>query len=450
MKNIATKAVIIAALALAAISASTASARAQLLRDAFSYPSGLITNEFAHHHPVNPAAKKNANWELTSGSLFAGGGAGWTGAPDDKAVNAASSAGTNSAVFRMNTARKDFGNVSVSFRLLNQGLKTSPSTPAQAWDGAHIWLRYKTQYNLYYASVNRRDNTSIIKKKVPGGPSNGGTYYNLSAPVRHAVPYNRWQNVRADVVTNADGSVSIRLYVNGALIVQAVDDGKVGGAPITGAGGVGIRGDNASLKFDDFVVSALGGGPANAGAPIVSGVRVQNNTAYWTTSEPAASLLEWGLTTAYGSRHQAPALKTSHAMAMAGLVPGRVYNYRVASRNAAGLTSVSGNLRFTASGAAAPAGPALVFSGVGSTNRTASSADIVWTTNVAADSQVDYGLTSSYGLRTPLNTAKLTSHRVRITGLRAGTRYYYRVRSGGKAEAVVHAFTTLGASAGAK
>lgn len=424
-----------------------AAARAQLLADRFSYPDGLITNEFAFHNPTNSAAKKNANWELTSGSLFASGGAGWTGVPDDKAVNAASTAGTNSAVFRMDTVRKDFGNVSVSFRLLNQGLKTSPSTPAQDWDGVHVWLRYKTQYNLYYASVNRRDNTSIIKKKVPGGPSNGGTYYNLSPSVRHAVPYNQWQNVRADVLTNSNGSVTIRLYANGVLVVQAVDDGAIGGAPITGAGGVGIRGDNANLKFDDFVVTSLGGGSADASAPLISGVRVQNNTAYWTTNEPATSLVEWGPTTAYGSRYLGPSLKTSHAMAMTGVTPGRVYNYRVTSRNAAGLTTVSSNLTFTAAGAAAPA---LVFSGVGSTNRTTSSADIVWTTNVAADSQADYGLTSSYGLRTALNTAKVTSHRVRITGLRPGTRYYYRVRSGGKTEAVVHAFTTLSGVTAAK
>lgn len=37
------------------------------------------------------------------------------------------------------------------------------------------------QDHLFYASVNRCDQTVAIKKKMPGGSSNGGTYFTLAS-----------------------------------------------------------------------------------------------------------------------------------------------------------------------------------------------------------------------------------------------------------------------------
>src|SRR4029079_8521338 len=129
-----------------------------LFADYFAYPDGLITNEFAHWNPTNPSAIHSPVWDMTSGSEFGSSGAGWTGVPDDVGPNATSSNGTNSAVFRLVTKQSNFGDVSVSFLLRNQGLTTTPSTPAVDWDGVHIFLRYQSEESLYYASINRRDN----------------------------------------------------------------------------------------------------------------------------------------------------------------------------------------------------------------------------------------------------------------------------------------------------
>jgi hypothetical protein len=57
------------------------------------------------------------------------------------------------------------------------------------------------------------------------------------------------------------------------------------------------------------------------------------------------------------------------------------------------------------------------------------SATILWTTNNPADSQVQYGPTTAYGVTTTLNAAPLTSHSVSIGGLTPGTLYHYRVLS---------------------
>jgi hypothetical protein len=73
-------------------------------------------------------------------------------------------------------------------------------------------------------------------------------------------------------------------------------------------------------------------------------------------------------------------------------------------------------------------------------------ATITWTTDEAADSQVDYGLTASYGSSTALNVTLETSHSEGIAGLTASTTYHYRVLSrdaaGNLATGSDHTFVT--------
>ncbi|HLL52240.1 MAG TPA: S8 family serine peptidase [Myxococcaceae bacterium] len=68
-------------------------------------------------------------------------------------------------------------------------------------------------------------------------------------------------------------------------------------------------------------------------------------------------------------------------------------------------------------------------SAVSTSSITPTSAVISWTTNEEADTQVQYGTTTSYGASTPLDANLVTSHRVTLTGLLKNTRYNYRVRS---------------------
>ena len=63
------------------------------------------------------------------------------------------------------------------------------------------------------------------------------------------------------------------------------------------------------------------------------------------------------------------------------------------------------------------------------TNITGNSAQITWTTNEAATSRVEYGLTTSYGSSTTLDATLVTAHSVALTGLAPNTTYNYRVRS---------------------
>ena len=97
-----------------------------------------------------------------------------------------------------------------------------------------------------------------------------------------------------------------------------------------------------------------------------------------------------------------------------------------------------------------PSPSTLVISNVQTTSTTTSTSQIEWTTNVAADSVVNYGTTTSYGYSTPLNSAMVTNHQLTLSGLAGGTTYYYEVASadskGNHGKSGGHSFKTLGFS----
>ena len=78
---------------------------------------------------------------------------------------------------------------------------------------------------------------------------------------------------------------------------------------------------------------------------------------------------------------------------------------------------------------------------------TSSQATINWTTDLASDSLVEYGLTTSYGTTTTRNTTLVTTHAMTIAGLLDSHLYHFRVRSqeSGGIEGVSrdYTFTTL-------
>ena len=70
-----------------------------------------------------------------------------------------------------------------------------------------------------------------------------------------------------------------------------------------------------------------------------------------------------------------------------------------------------------------------VISGIATQNVSATGATIIWTTDVASSSQVEYGTTVSYGSTSAVNNSLVTSHSVTLSGLTASTTYHYRVWS---------------------
>lgn len=84
-------------------------------------------------------------------------------------------------------------------------------------------------------------------------------------------------------------------------------------------------------------------------------------------------------------------------------------------------------VRLSMSGAVDALGP--VISSIASSTPTPNTATVSWTTNETSTTQVEYGLTTSYGSYTTLDASLVTSHSANITGLATSTLYHYRVAS---------------------
>lgn len=239
---------------------------------------GLISNEYSYYNPQMKDTAKSSDWEVSSGSLFGKDGTFWTGKPDSCAPDKNSRRCTNSDVFRINTKRSFSSNTRVSFAIKQNKEIHSRSCERQGscWHGTHIWLRYQNQYNLYYASINRADGRMVIKRKVPCGNDNRGTYFNISPYKKFDFKTGEWHRYSVTVASDGDGSVVVRIFDDQgnpqAPILTGVDKGgtnpnwsprcnvpgKYDSAkylPIRAAGPVGIRGDYANFSFKDFKVT---------------------------------------------------------------------------------------------------------------------------------------------------------------------------------------------------
>ena len=79
---------------------------------------------------------------------------------------------------------------------------------------------------------------------------------------------------------------------------------------------------------------------------------------------------------------------------------------------------------------------------------TTSTTQVVWITDVASNSVVSYGTTTSYGSNTPVDPTMVTSHQVTVSALSAGTTYYFQVQStdskNNNGKSGGHKFATVG------
>jgi type VI protein secretion system component Hcp len=187
---------------------------------------------------------------------------------------------------------------------------------------------------------------------------------------------------------------------------------------------------NAALSGDYIFTTPA---PADTTAPVISSVSstkltTTGATISWTTNEVSSTQVEYGTSTGYGASSALNSSRvTAHSQALSGLSAGTLYHYRVRSADAAGNTAVSGDYTFTTSTPLDTTAP--VISSVTSSNLTSTGATISWATDEAANSQIEYGITSSYGTSAALDNSMVTGHSQSLSSLSADTLYHYRVKS---------------------
>jgi len=107
--------------------------------------------------------------------------------------------------------------------------------------------------------------------------------------------------------------------------------------------------------------------------------------------------------------------------------------------------AVTGNMYVTDMALGGISAP--VISNVMASNVTNNGATIQWSTDQDSTSQVEYGLTDSYGISTPINNTPAASHAVTLAGLTPNTLYHYHVIStspNGTGVSADYTFTTAG------
>lgn len=254
--------VLATALALLPVVAASAQPPPPLLQDGFDSPNGpngLITNEYAAWHPSDGAAVSSPVWQSDGGSLFAvpaigpdGAytGVAYTGALDNEYADRYSEGRTHSDKMRFWTRASGFENVRVGSWIEPLGWGAgAPST----WGGFKFYLRRErgvTESPFYTAEPYIYDGHAYIQKKC-----GDGSYHLLAQTRGGAAPIGSWHAVAASTRTESDGSVTVSLYRDGALLLQATDHGS-GCPPLTG-GRVGFRSDFFRYYLEDFEVTAL-------------------------------------------------------------------------------------------------------------------------------------------------------------------------------------------------
>ena len=222
----------------------------------------------------------------------------------------------------------------------------------------------------------------------------------------------------------------------GYRIYHRTATGSYGSAVDVGNNTTGsVTGLDAAVKYYFIVKAYNSAGESNPSNAVdnlvlsaVSTSSIASNSAKisWVTDEAGDSQVVYGTTTAYGSSSTlATSLVTTHSVTLSGLNPATLYHYRVKSKGTLGNGTLTNDFTFTT----APDTTAPAISGVLSSVIAYNAATIRWTTNEASDTQVEYGTTTSYGSSTVLNTTKVTSHSVSLSGLNASTTYHYRVKS---------------------
>ncbi|MEK6982959.1 MAG: fibronectin type III domain-containing protein [Nanoarchaeota archaeon] len=290
-------------------------------------------------------------------------------------------------------------------------------------------------YKIYKAaSDNQFEETSTIKV------SSSQTYDNAV----QAGDFDGDGKKEIAIVAGSKDLYLIKTFGNGTLAPVwyhtwvrpeiALYDSKIG----TGDYDNDYKGEVIFNEFSDGVVSTVvyesdtsippeDTTPPNIEIIVIQDLNSNSAKVVWTTNESSDSQVEYGLDTNYGSTTPLDTnLVTSHSAILSNLMPSTTYHYRVKSGDASGNLAVSDDRSFaTLSTDTTPPQIYLVYYNKVKSNEV----KVYWNTDEPADTQLEYGLDTSYGTLTPLDPVLVTSHFQLVAGLNPSTLYHYRVRA---------------------
>ncbi|WKZ28704.1 MAG: fibronectin type III domain-containing protein [Patescibacteria group bacterium] len=316
--------------------------------------------------------------------------------------------------------------------------------------GDTITVTYESDYNLSSIGVGDIDlaldtsaptndcTGSFTDKTLASSPSTSPTWgvgisgqvVTFTPPTDAAageIPTDTCVRIRIGLNATTGGAGANQIVNPSGAFAHAV--GIAGGFSDTGLAYT-MNNDNDQVTVSAEVAGGGGGGGGGGtpNPPVIMNVRTLNLTetdvdVLWETDVSSTSVVDYGLTAAYGSNASTPGNTFNHSVHLSGLTPGTTYHYRVRSQGVGTTETVSGDFTFTTPDSTAPS-----ISNVQAVLITGTTARITWDTNEDADALVDYGLTASYGSNAS-NATMTNAHTVNLSGLSPSTTYHFRATS---------------------
>ncbi len=324
-------------------------------------------------------------------------------------------------------------------------------------------------YNLDWKRLTPFDVNSTYIRNTAGGVPNTDKHFiepNAYELGRANIVVYNWSQANSVLVNvSSSGLVvgdayEIRDAQNylGTPVVTGVYSGGTINIPMTSTavyptvGNLFFAPVHTNKEFGVFVIKKVGGSiiqppgdttlpsvPINLSAVVVSSAGINLS---WNASTDNVGV------TGYKIFRNGTQIGTSatNSYVNTGLTAATTYSYTVSAYDMAGNNSAQSSSVSATTQAVADITPPVISTIISSAVST-TGATITWTTNENSDTQVGYGITTSYGQLTTLNTTMVTSHSVTLSGLSPQTTYNFRVKSkdatGNSAESSNNTFITL-------
>ncbi|MBI2597496.1 fibronectin type III domain-containing protein [Candidatus Daviesbacteria bacterium] len=261
------------------------------------------------------------------------------------------------------------------------------ATPTSGQTVAHYYYMINTAPPSTYATITGNTSTYI----------DNGTTRTVSAAALASV--NKGSNtVYVVAVDNASTpNYSPSNYITGTFTLNSTDPDNVGNLVASDSSIKSTSTWNATLTWT---------------APTYQGAGNLTYRVYRSTDNSTFSLT--GTTTGLSYVDNTPSSAKYYY---------KIYTRDGASADSSGTNAVS--ITPTGKWTSAPT----LSTGPSAGSITTKKSTITWTTSRSADSKIQYGTTSgSYGSVEPSNSDQVSSHSIQLTGLTAGTTYYYKAK----------------------
>ena len=386
-------------------------------------------------------------------------------APDINNVRTASLTKTSVSVLWDTTENADH---IVSYGTLTTALNTIAGNASASTTSHTVALSGLTAGTTYYYQVQSRDAFGNLRTD-----NNADAYYqftttadttppainNIVATVAQTLATITWTTDEAatsQVVFGASpanlsntSTLGATLQTSHSAVLNNLSTGTTYYFKVRSLDAADNAAESSTQNFKTLAAETTGGGSSvvvssggssgesrDTTPPIISDVRAseltdQSAVITWSTNESADSLVAFGTAVDYTDSVGDRLLTTRHQLELKNLKAGTTYHFAVSARDSGGNLTQSNDATFSTTGEAAADKNAegLVITEVRAESITGNSAIVAWQTNIPADSQARYGITSLYGQESELGVDAVTDHAVKLTLLRPGVTYHFQVVS---------------------